>query len=425
MVLGVVAAQESEGKKSYIATFFNSLRCLFMAAVFLAIFSPTMSYVAAGTALLTLASKDIRSSVPRLLRMRPVQLGLLYLLLVLIGVTYTTATWLEMKAEILAILLPTVLLPLLIPLFNERIWQRRLLLALLASGVLLAIRMTASYFHLYPAAWAHHFFLFKVHYVQQGSAVVALGVYLALYLSLGAATKKKQVVYMGLAACMVIVLLAFQGERVGMILSFCAPLFFFMQYLRKLKWLLLLALGYGLLAFSIYQLSPQTKYQIREAVASAHSINAASTVKTTELPQTGVALRWHMSIMGLKVAMMKPFFGFGTGSFSLHHKSVQKLPGYPAFESALSQKTPEASIIFVLMRHGIVGVLIFMAYLFMWWWISRPLGFRQSTLVFATLFILVLADCSFPAFYHSRAWIWLFVILMAVLGRLFQRKTEA
>jgi hypothetical protein len=116
--------------------------------------------------------------------------------------------------------------------------------------------------------------------------------------------------------------------------------------------------------------------------------------------------------------MYRPIWGYGTGAFAMSHHSNPPLMSGDLLKY-LNTTTPEIGSLFVLIRHGWIGVLIFIAFLGSWWWVCRPLGFRPSCLVCATLLILLLADCSYPAFYHSRAWLWLFAVLIAVAGGLF------
>jgi O-antigen ligase len=407
--------------KIKIVTVENALRCLFIFSVFLAIFSPTMIYVAAFSALLTLVKKELREVVPQLLRMAPVRLGLLYLWIVLLGVFYTPATGFDITKEILVSVLPVFLFPLLIPLFSDKAWQRRLLMALLASGVVLALRMLAENFHLIPSAWGRHFFLFNVHYIQESAALAALGIYLSLYLALEAPTRMAKVTYIALALFLTVVLLGFQGERVGMVLSFIALVLFFFQHLRALHWIFLMLVGYTALFAVSYHFSQNTHERLNALANETRAINSDGSAN--KVFGSSTALRWYTLKSGLEVSREQPIFGYGTGAFSMSHKSNPPMTGN--LLKYLDTTTPEVGAIFILMRHGLLGLLIFLAFLFSWWWVCRSLGFNRSSLVFAGIAILVLADCSFPAFYHSRGWLWLFAVIIAGSGALFEQRFPA
>jgi hypothetical protein len=400
----------------------NVIRFLFLVAVFLVLFSPTMVYVAAFAAVLTLFSADCRTKLPQLFRLTPVRLGLLYLLVVIAGIFYTPAIKSDIIKELLVTGLFVFFLPLLVTVFGNKAWQQRLLLTLFASAFVLALRMVAAYFSLIPASWSH-FFLFKIHYIQQAATLVALGIYLGLYLALEASSKIKRGVFIGLAIFLIVVSLAFQREKVGMILSFVTLLLFFLQHLRCLKWICLMLLGYSALVGVIYHYSTATQSRINSAVYEAHHVQPtrlAHAASVAEVKLVGsINLRWHTALSALEASKIRPIFGFGTGTFSMSHKSNP--PGMTGnMLIYLSTTTPEVGSLFLLMRHGWLGFLVWVAFMFSWWLVCRPLGFNKSCLVFATLAVLVLADCSFPAFYHSRAWVWLFAVLIPVAGSLFE-----
>lgn len=412
-----VIADGAEASKAQPITFNNGLRCLFIASVILAIFSPTMVYVAAFSCFLATYSKELRDALPKLLRMLPVRLGLLYLVVALIGIFYTSAIRADIVKEILVIVFPVLFLPLLIPLFSSKVWQRRLLIGLLVSGTVLAARMLLDVFHWIPSVWSQHFFLFNVHYTQQSAVLTALGIYLSLYLTLEASTRMAKGAYISLAVFLIVVLLGFQGERVGMVLSFIALVMFFLQHVRVLRWILLMLVGYAALFGVIYHFSSQTHARLHTLVHETRNIKADNTGKQAFTSST--ALRWYTAKSGLEASIRKPVFGYGTGAFAMSHKSNPPLTG--DLLKYLNTTTPEVGGIFVLMRHGMVGLFIFIAFLFSWWWACRPLGYNRSALVFAALGVLVLADCSFPAFYHSRAWLWLFAVIITAAGTLFEK----
>ena len=223
--------------------------------------------------------------------------------------------------------------------------------------------------------------------------------------------------YISLAVFLIVVLLGFQGERVGMVLSFIALVMFFLQHVRVLRWILLMLVGYAALFGVIYHFSSQTHARLHTLVHETRNIKADNTGKQAFTSST--ALRWYTAKSGLEASIRKPVFGYGTGAFAMSHKSNPPLTG--DLLKYLNTTTPEVGGIFVLMRHGMVGLFIFIAFLFSWWWACRPLGYNRSALVFAALGVLVLADCSFPAFYHSRAWLWLFAVIITAAGTLFEK----
>jgi hypothetical protein len=402
----------------------NTARILFMCAVFLAIFSPTMVYVAAFSALLSLVLPSCRAGLPALFRLPSVRIGMLYFLVVIAGIFYTPAIKSDIIKELLVVALPVFFLPLLVTVFQERVWQHRLITVLFASGMLMAVRMLAFSQHWIPHSW-NHIFLFQVHYIQQAATVVALGIYLGLYLAFEAKTRPARVTFAILAVFLVVVSLGFQEERVGMVLSFISLLTFFLQHLRKLRWLALMVVGYAILVGILYHVSPIMHKRVGVAIQDVKLLVAAKRVSIAPATaaasikrsaQTSFGLRYNTAMAAFEASSHRPVFGYGTGAFAMSHKSNPPLSGYML--KHLSTTTPEVGSLFVLMRHGWLGILIFVAFLFSWWRVCRPLGYNQSCLVFAALAILVLADCSYPAFYHSRAWVWLFAVLIAVAGRL-------
>lgn len=412
----------------------NTIRCFFMVAVFFAIFSPTSVYIGAFAAVLTVFSKTIRIHFAQLFRLLPVRLGSLYLALVLVGIFYTPATTADIFKEVQIVVFFAALLPLLIPAFADKRWQHRLLLALLGSVLLLALRMIADHYHIIPRSW-QQFFLFHVHYIQQGATLVALGIYIALHLALCAKSKFSRAVFIVLAIFLILVCLAFQRERVGMVLSFVSLLIFFLQHLRALRWLALMLVGYALLLGASYMLSASTHSRIQATIHSTHLLIKGTRIEQTEQStgepakasepiqaawKTSVGGRWYVNKYGIKASMLRPLWGFGTGTFSKSHQSnPPELTQHKNLLMYLEKATPEVGSIFVVLRHGWVGAIVFAAFMFAWWWATRPLGFKRSTLVFAVLCILMLADCSYPAFYHSRAWVWLFAVLVAAMGERF------
>jgi hypothetical protein len=351
---------------------------------------------------------------------------MVYFLLVVAGIFYTPAIRPDIIKELLVIALPVFFLPLLTTAFQERLWQHSLITALFASGLLMGIRMLAFSQHWIPHQWGH-IFLFKQHYIQQAATLVALGIYLGLYLAMEARARWARVVFSILALFLIVVSLGFQEERVGMVLSFVSLLIFFLQHLRKLKWLILMIIGYALLAFLTYQVSPLMKNRIDRGVKEASALIAKRASVTSIAPhgvsvaesaaQTSFGLRYHTALAAIEASNHRPIFGYGTGAFAMSHKSNPPLIS-DNLRKYLNTTTPEMGSLFVLMRHGWLGMLVFVVFLFSWWWVCRSLGYNRSCLVFGTLVVLVLADCSYPAFYHSRAWLWLFAVLIAVAGGL-------
>lgn len=403
------------------------IRILLMTSVFLAIFSPTMIYLAVLSALLCLVLPSCRLSLSTLLRLRSIHWGVLYFGLVIIGIFYTPAIQSDIIKELLVIVLPILFLPLLMTVFRERIWQMRLIAVLFASGLLMGARMLAFSQHGIPPQWSH-VFLFKEHYIQQAATVVALGIYLGLYLATEVKTRFVSAILVVASVFLTVVSLGFQQERVGMILSFVAVLIFFLQHLRRLTWLMLMVIGYVLLAFFLYHVSPMMKERIDKAIKEGRALIADKPTVVTapfaqhdivieSTAQTSLGLRYHTATAALEASSYQPIWGYGTGAFAMSHRSNPPLTS-ANLQKYLSAATPEMGSLFVLMRHGWLGLLVFMAFLLSWWWVCRPLGYKRSCLVFATLVVLVLADCSYPAFYHSRAWLWLFAVLVAVAGGL-------
>ncbi len=399
-------------------TFQNAIRCLFLFSIFLVIFSPTMLYGAILSSVLALVTKELRYAQKKLWQMLPVRLGLLYFLIVLAGIFYTPAIESDRIKEVLVMALPVVFFPLLIPLFANKVWQRRLLIALLASGALLAFRVLAESIGLMQSTWGERVFLFRIHYIQESAALMAWSIYLSLYLTLEASTKIAKGIYIALAVFLLIILLGFQGERVGMVLSFIALGIFCVQHIRVLHWISLVCVGYFVLFAVSYLFSPQTQTRVDALINQSYTIKSDALAGKEFFSST--ALRFYTAKAGLNVFLKQPLFGYGTGAFSMSHKSNPVLTGEGL--KYLKTTTPEVGAVFILMRHGLVGFLVFIAFLWSWWWVCRPLGFNRSALVLTALIVLLLADCSFPLFYHSRSWLWLFAVIISVTGSLFEKR---
>lgn len=390
------------------------MRWFFLAMVFLAIFSPTAVYFSVLSIVLLFFYPTMRAQLPKLFSLAPVRLGLLYLFIVLIGIFYTPAVPMDIGKEILVVVLFTILLPLWLPAFEDSAWQKRLLFTLLASVLFLSLVMIADFYHLISWNWRHWVFLFRLHYIQQEATLIALGIYMALHLGMNQVTRRRKALFMVVAFFLLVVSLVFQHERVGMVLALVALLLFCVLHLRCWKWMIVLLAGFCLIFILAYRYSAPSRYKIDLLVHSAKTLHTN--------PNTSLSIRWNTAHAGLQAAGEKSTFGFGTGVFSSGQQSVPPLPNQPEAWKLLNALKPEVGSIYVLLRHGWVGLLVFISFLFSWWWVSRPLGFERSSLVFSTLTILTLADCSYPAYYHSRAWVWLFAVLIATMGNHFSQQ---
>ena len=390
--------------------------CLVALCVFFAIFSTSAVYLLSLPVFLVLCIRVLRARCAIVFRWLPVWLGLLYLALVLLGIVGTPAVFSDISKELLVVALPVITFPLLLPLFTSSQSRSILLYALILSAVCVGVRTVLLHFGWIPDSWSD-FFMLRQRYVQQAATLMALGIYLLLFKAKLVETKAAKITFCVLAIALFLILLAAQVERVGMVLALLAPIIFFLQQRRCRKWLPVLLVVMGVLGWLAHEFSPNTQGRIRDTIRSVRTIHS--------LPNTSLGLRVHSNMAAFGVIKEKPMWGYGTGTFAYKNKSTPTPQKSSADWIMINKRKPEMGSAFVLLRHGVIGLVALCALLLAWWLKSRQISVQDSRLVFASMFILLLADCSYPAFYHSRAWIWLIAVWLISMGRGLQQSLRS
>lgn len=359
--------------------FFQLTQCvarLFVYATVLALpFSHHYVHVFITAAIiLSFITNDHRERFFSVLKQPSIVIGAGLVLLLILTMSYTVAspsdagTWLTKYTKILYI-------PLIYPLFFEAKHRRQLVNALIVASVAM-VALAALY-------WHHHYFFtgqnsrgFFINPIE-ASVLCAMASFMVLHrFSQGEMRWFNLVLF----ALIIYGLCFYNFERTGILITtVLAGYVCFNRY--RFKGVLITLLTVFLMGVLTYSFSPNMRYRM------THAFTFTRKNPNYKYSSSGFRLMYYWNT--LKIIKQSPWIGFGVGSFIKKYQQT----GGPAFVRKGPLYEPHNSYLFMTAQAGIVGLGLFLWWLFAMWEDSYKLEPESKLLLRGVLIAFIINAC--------------------------------
>ena len=136
---------------------------------------------------------------------------------------------------------------------------------------------------------------------------------------------------------------------------------------------------------------------------------------------TSLGLRAEYMRHSFQIIKQKPLFGFGTGSFATEYSKTRG-PNVNVTDKTLGD--PHNSYVHIWVQLGLVGVIVFLGWLFYQWKFSTRLLSNERILLRCFLLAFMLSCLSEAAFYRSRNANLYLVLAVVCMGNAFQPRRK-
>lgn len=373
----------------------TTINALFIVAAFLAVFGV-----------------KFQQQFNTLKNLRVVQLTLVLLLILFIGVFYSSVPFPQAFHSFKKYGLKLFALITLMPLFCMPKSRSYIFYTLIAG----------AFCYSFIDVLDHYSFIsiFKIFNVDKGdflsaipfSLYCAFAALLCLYFS--QIENKNKLIWYSLLIYLCFYLYFFNIERTGMIV-FVVMAFAFMGRKLNLKKKILLILP-TLLIVSLVALSSNTvKSRFMQSLNSIESYQQGNV-------NTSIGLRIEFARYSFELIKDKPIFGYGAGSFPDEYFKIDG-PGLGGAIAKLGD--PHNSYLHLWMQFGIIGLIAFIAWLSSQWCLSRRLMHNEKILLQCFLLAFMLSCFSISAFYRSRISTLYITMAIVCMGNVFQPRKKA
>ena len=360
-------------------------RYLILIGIFFIPLSPTFSGLITVGSILTLFGGQLREKFHLIFQYKMNYIVILLMVLFTIGVFYNPYGWREGLHHVHKYYATFVVLFLSLPLFLEAQWRRKAVNTLIASAIISGIIYCTQKYHLVP--W--QLLLHKDFSGLLNSIVYSIFIAFSCFVLLNRLFDEQRFRFYYLLAFLFLTFLLFfvNYERTGM-LVFLALVVLFGYQRFGIKGLLLGCFTSALLFLFFYSTSHTMRQQVQKGVVEAQLHKVSDT--------TSIGLRLTFLKYGLQLVKAHPFFGMGTGLYTVgighfQHKVDDTLNN--------GRVNPENSYLHIALQIGIVGLAVFLLWIATQINASRYLPTYEQRLVQGLIVTMVISNFCIIAFY--------------------------
>lgn len=333
--------------------------------------------------LLVLFSRPLRKSLLQI-SIDPVCVSIsFFLLYVLIGCLYSTAPPLSIFHQVRKYLTHYPLIPFYFILFSKQSSREKLLNFIL---------FTSLFFSLFCVFFQHprHFD------PQEISVLLAVCCFFSMQKIIISNSIGIKILLLSCIFLLFYTLVYTVNERVGMVIAFFAVAYIFFAYFDRKKFFMsLIALLAGCILLFFFHLLPSKFYVM---LSEYHAY-----IRTGALSSIGIRLAQlhHLKHLFLN----QPIIGYGTGFFSSLGGPSHISSRFHIFENSFAE---------ILLQNGVIGLFLFVVFLFVFYMQSSLLSMHNKIFFKFTIIAFILSSFSFPVLVLPSVGMHVFCLITSV-----------